>query len=114
MVVIEDACRDIESRLDERNASDLQRNRRLARCRRRHRLGRQSKPCRIERTMIFPSRCRAICRLMRRTFIARRSTMPLRRTPVIHARKEAAHRIAWGAVKRSYVKIGNRWVSRTK
>jgi cation transport regulator len=28
--------------------------------------------------------------------------------------EEAAHRIAWAAVKRSYVKIGNRWVSRTK
>ena len=28
--------------------------------------------------------------------------------------EEAAHRIAWDAVKRSYVKIGNRWVSRTK
>jgi cation transport regulator len=28
--------------------------------------------------------------------------------------EEAAHRIAWAAVKRAYVKIGNRWVSRTK
>ena len=27
-------------------------------------------------------------------------------------REEAAHRIAWAAVKRSYVKIGNSWVSR--
>jgi cation transport regulator len=27
--------------------------------------------------------------------------------------EEVAHRIAWAAVKRSYVKIGNRWVSRT-
>jgi cation transport regulator len=26
--------------------------------------------------------------------------------------EEAAHRIAWGAVKRSYVKIGNDWVVR--
>jgi cation transport regulator len=26
--------------------------------------------------------------------------------------EEIAHRIAWAAVKRSYVKIGNRWVSR--
>ncbi|HVV92993.1 MAG TPA: ChaB family protein [Hyphomicrobiales bacterium] len=25
--------------------------------------------------------------------------------------EEAAHRIAWAAVKRSYVKIGDRWVS---
>jgi cation transport regulator len=27
-------------------------------------------------------------------------------------REEAAHRIAWGAVKHSYVKIGDHWVSR--
>lgn len=27
--------------------------------------------------------------------------------------EEAAHRIAWGAVKRSYVKIGDSWVSRS-
>ncbi len=26
--------------------------------------------------------------------------------------EEAAHRIAWAAVKRSYVKIGDSWVSR--
>jgi cation transport regulator len=26
--------------------------------------------------------------------------------------EEAAHRIAWAAVKRSYVKIGNSWVKR--
>ena len=27
-------------------------------------------------------------------------------------REEAAHRIAWTAVKRSYVKVGDEWVSR--
>jgi cation transport regulator len=27
-------------------------------------------------------------------------------------REEAAHRIAWAAVKRSYEKIGNRWTSK--
>lgn len=27
-------------------------------------------------------------------------------------REEAAHRIAWGAVKRSYVKVGGAWVPR--
>ncbi|MGO9545252.1 MAG: ChaB family protein [Rhodomicrobium sp.] len=27
-------------------------------------------------------------------------------------REEAAHRIAWGAVKRSYVKLGDEWVAR--
>jgi cation transport regulator len=27
-------------------------------------------------------------------------------------REEAAHRIAWAAVKRSYMKVGGRWVSR--
>jgi len=27
--------------------------------------------------------------------------------------EEAAHRIAWAAVKRSYVKIGTSWVSRS-
>lgn len=27
-------------------------------------------------------------------------------------REEAAHRIAWSAVKRSYVKVGDRWKSR--
>jgi cation transport regulator len=27
--------------------------------------------------------------------------------------EEAAHRIAWAAVKRSYVKVGNSWISRT-
>jgi len=26
--------------------------------------------------------------------------------------EEAAHRIAWAAVKRSYVKVGDRWVAR--
>jgi cation transport regulator len=26
--------------------------------------------------------------------------------------EEASHRIAWAAVKRSYSKIGNRWVAR--
>jgi cation transport regulator len=26
--------------------------------------------------------------------------------------EEAAHRIAWAAVKRAYVKIGNSWVAR--
>jgi cation transport regulator len=28
-------------------------------------------------------------------------------------REEAAHRVAWGAVKRSYEKIGDRWVSKS-
>jgi len=27
-------------------------------------------------------------------------------------REEAAHRIAWAAVKRSYVKVGDTWVQR--
>ena len=27
-------------------------------------------------------------------------------------REEAAHRIAWAAVKRSYVKVGDEWVPR--
>ena len=27
-------------------------------------------------------------------------------------REEAAHRIAWAAVKRSYVKVGERWVAK--
>lgn len=27
-------------------------------------------------------------------------------------REEAAHRIAWAAVKRSYVKVGDEWVAR--
>ena len=26
--------------------------------------------------------------------------------------EEAAHRIAWGAVKRSYVKVGSSWIAR--
>ena len=26
--------------------------------------------------------------------------------------EQASHRIAWSAVKRSYVKVGNRWVAR--
>jgi cation transport regulator len=26
--------------------------------------------------------------------------------------EEAAHRIAWGAVKRSYVKLGDSWIAR--
>jgi cation transport regulator len=29
-------------------------------------------------------------------------------------REEAAHRIAWGAVKRSYIKHGDQWVSRAE
>jgi len=28
--------------------------------------------------------------------------------------EEAAHRIAWAAVKRSYVKVGNSWIGRNK
>jgi cation transport regulator len=28
--------------------------------------------------------------------------------------EEAAHRIAWAAVKRSYVKAGNRWMARSE
>jgi cation transport regulator len=28
-------------------------------------------------------------------------------------REEAAHRIAWAAVKRFYVKVGHSWVART-
>ena len=27
-------------------------------------------------------------------------------------REEAAHRIAWAAVKRSYMKVGSRWIAR--
>jgi len=27
--------------------------------------------------------------------------------------EEAAHRIAWAAVKRSYVKVGDAWIART-
>lgn len=29
-------------------------------------------------------------------------------------REEAARRIAWAAVKRSYVKVGDRWVARSE
>lgn len=29
-------------------------------------------------------------------------------------REEAAHRIAWAAVKRSYVKVGDDWVARSE
>lgn len=29
-------------------------------------------------------------------------------------REEAANRIAWAAVKRSYVKIGDHWVAKTR
>lgn len=28
--------------------------------------------------------------------------------------EEAAHRIAWAAVKRSYVKLGNEWVAKAE
>lgn len=28
--------------------------------------------------------------------------------------EEAAHRIAWAAVKRSYVKVGDSWIARTE
>jgi cation transport regulator len=28
-------------------------------------------------------------------------------------REEAAHRIAWAAVKRSYVKVGNSWIAKS-
>jgi len=27
--------------------------------------------------------------------------------------EEIAHRVAWAAVKRSYVKVGDQWISRT-
>ena len=60
----------------------------------------------------LPPSVRPICRPMRRTFIARRLTTPGPRMPAKAGRKEAAHRIAWAAVKRSYVKLGNDWVAR--
>ncbi len=28
--------------------------------------------------------------------------------------EEAAHRIAWGAVKRGYVKVGDSWIARSE
>jgi cation transport regulator len=28
--------------------------------------------------------------------------------------EEAAHRIAWGAVKRSFVKVGDSWIARSE
>jgi cation transport regulator len=28
--------------------------------------------------------------------------------------EEAAHRIAWGAVKRSFVKVGDSWIARSQ
>jgi hypothetical protein len=52
-----------------------------------------------------------ICRRMRRIFIARRSITLF----VAHSGdEERAHRIAWGAVKRSYVKVGQSWVARAE
>ena len=37
--------------------------------------------------------------------------MPSRRTWAMR-QEEAAHRIAWAAVKRSYVKVGGSWIGR--
>jgi cation transport regulator len=28
--------------------------------------------------------------------------------------EEAAHRVVWAAVKRTYVKVGDRWIARTR
>jgi hypothetical protein len=51
---------------------------------------------------------------MLRTFTGRLSTMHARLTPEIRARDKprSVLGIAWTAVKRSYVKIGNNWMAR--
>jgi ChaB len=49
---------------------------------------------------------------MRRTSIALHSIMPLPPMPGDPRQEEASHRIAWAAVKRAYVKVGNDWVAR--
>ena len=38
--------------------------------------------------------------------------MPSPPMPAMCRQEEAAHRIAWAAVKRSYVKVGNSWIAR--
>jgi len=56
-------------------------------------------PCPIERTAIFLLRCKDASR----RFAAHVGDP---------RQEEAAHRIAWAAVKRSYVKIGGSWIAR--
>ena len=54
--------------------------------------------------------CRGAFRRMRRTFIAK----SFNHAYASHAGEEArAHRVAWAAVKRSYVKVGDSWVARS-
>jgi cation transport regulator len=59
-----------------------------------------------------------ICPITRRTFIAPHSTMRMGIMPANRTVRgepdgeERAHRIAWAAVKRSYVKVGNRWIAK--
>jgi cation transport regulator len=57
----------------------------------------------------LPHRSATTFRRMRRTFIVRRSTIFAAHAGDIR-QEEIAHRTAWAAVKRSYVKDDDRWV----
>lgn len=52
----------------------------------------------------LPDHAQAIFRAAFNAAFEARSTDP--------RQEEAAHRVAWAAVKRSYEKLGNRWVSK--
>ena len=60
----------------------------------------------------LPPSVRTICPSTRRRFSARPSTTPTPPTPTTRARREAAFRIAWAAVKRVYEKVGDEWVEK--
>jgi len=62
--------------------------------------------------LICRNQCEVICRLMRRIFSGKPSITHLLRTRVDPRQEEAAHRIAWAAVKRRYEKSGDLWIPR--
>ena len=60
----------------------------------------------------LPSALRRHLPKLPRISIGLHSTMPSRPLPVIHAKRR--HRIAWAAVKRSFVKVGDEWLARSQ
>jgi cation transport regulator len=59
--------------------------------------------CRLPSARICPNMLRTFIGKAKHAFAAHRGEA---------RQEEAAHRIAWAAVKRSYVKVGNSWIAR--
>jgi len=68
-------------------------------------------PCRINSTRTCPHLLGFTCWRARKTFTAQRSQC-FRQPGGDPRQEEIAHRVAWAAVKRSYVKRGTIWVRR--